>query len=956
MKRRILTLLLAALLLIPLLAIGSAQAAVTPAVVQLSQSSAVIDMAVGRRLDLAATVLPDGASQRVTWTSSNRKIATVSSSGVVTARARGTVTITAKARGTNVSASCTVTVVNSTLPDGISLGLNHVNMERFSTRQLTATVWPSTVDASVRWKSSRSSIVSVDKNGLLTAKKAGVATITCYSVKDKTVRATLTVTVYQKATPRSLTMTPSTEVMVRGDTLQLRATPTPSDASAYVTWRVSSKSRASITADGLLTAKQTGWVTVTATSRQNSRIRVTRKILIVAPDSPQSLSLGLSSVVMTPGHTRQLNVTAYPLDKSNEVRWKSSRTSVVTVSANGLLTAKRAGTATITATSRVNSNVKITLKVTVQNLPAPTSLTITGTRSVTKGASAQLSVTSFPSNTSSAVTWSSSNRKIATVDSDGTVRGVKGGVVTITATSTAKKTVKASYTLTVTDPESPTAITLNTGSFTMEAGGTFQLEAGVLPESCRYTGLKYTSSSTRVLRVSSNGLITARQAGTAVVTVRSSYDSGVSRAIQVTVVEKAAPTALKITSPGQWLTKGQTVTLAVTPTPSSASRLYGFKSSNSSVATVDANGVVTAKKTGTVRITVYSKKKSTVSASITLTVADASTPRAISLPNPQIFLGQNDSTTLVPTISPANASRAVTWKSSNTNVATIGADGTVRARGVGSTVITCTTAVGGLSASCTVTVYNTTLTRVIPARTTTTSGIVENMAKIEAIRRSADSQITLLQKSGKITSAEAALRHDIINRAFAMQAFPWMTKSTQEYWSKAYAYKRYVPGTVYYGLPYIQTAASGSYQNRRYNVDKALAEGRYYSSGKGYYWLNQSKLLENMYVGCDCSSFVSMSQFGTNHTASYLNTTAIYKSTYYNTVYNGYANLRPGDLLVKSGDHTLLFLYYTNTAKTEMMVIEQGGDGSTVICSLYNPNYFSSKGYIVRRRNGFNMN
>ena len=956
MKRRILTLLLAALLLIPLLAIGSAQAAVTPAVVQLSQSSAVIDMAAGRRLDLDATVLPDGASQRVTWTSSNRRVATVSSSGVVTAKTRGTVTITAKARGTNVSASCTVTVVNSTLPDGISLGLNHVNMERFSTRQLTATVWPDNVDTSVKWKSSRSSIVSVDKNGLLTAKKAGVATITCYSVKDKTVKATLTVTVYQKATPRSLTLTPSTEVLVRGDTVQLKATPVPSDASAYVTWRVNNKSRASITSDGLLTAKQTGWVTVTATSRQNSRIRVTRKILIVAPDSPQSLSLGLSSITMTPGRTRQLTVTAYPLDKSNEVRWKSSRTSVVTVSSNGLLTARRAGTATITATSTVNSNVKITLKVTVQNLPAPTSLTITGPRSLAKGSTAQLSVSPYPSSTSSAVTWSSSNRKIATVDSSGTVRGVKGGVVTITATSTAKKTVKASYTLTVTDPESPTAITLNTGSFTMEAGGTFQLSAGVLPENCRYKSVKFTSSSTRVLRVSSNGLITARQAGTAVVTVRSSYDSGVSRAIQVTVVEKAAPTALKITAASQWLNKGETATLTVTPTPSSASRLYGFKSSNSSIASVDASGVVTAKKTGTVRITVYSKKKSTVSASITLTVADASTPRAISLPNPQIFLGQNDSTTLVPTVSPANASRAVTWKSSNTNVATIGADGTVRARGVGSTVITCTTAVGGLSASCTVTVYNTTLTRVVPARTTSTSGIVENMAKIEAIRRSADSQITILQKSGKITSAEAALRHDVINRAFEMQAFPWMTKSTQEYWSKAYAYKRYVPNTVYYGLPYIQTAASGSYQNRRYNVEKAVAEGRYYSSGKGYYWLNQSKLLENMYVGCDCSSFVSMSQFGTNHTASYLNTTAIYKSTYYNTVNNGYANLRTGDLLVKSGDHTLLFLYYTNTAKTEMMVIEQGGDGSTVICSLYNPTYFSSKGYIVRRRNGFNMN
>ena len=277
MKRRILTLLLAALMLIPLFAIGSAQAAVTPAVVRLSQSSAVIDMAVGRRLELSATVLPTDASQRVTWSSSNKNVATVSSSGVVTAKARGTVTITAKARGTNVTASCTITVKNSTLPDSISLGLSHVNMERFSTRQLTATVLPANVDSSVKWTSSRSSIVSVDKNGLLTAKKAGVATITCYSVKDKTVRATMTVTVYQKVSPRSLTLTPSTEVLVRGDTVQFKATPVPADASAYVTWKVNNKSRASITSDGLLTAKQTGWVTVTATSRQNSRIRLSSR-------------------------------------------------------------------------------------------------------------------------------------------------------------------------------------------------------------------------------------------------------------------------------------------------------------------------------------------------------------------------------------------------------------------------------------------------------------------------------------------------------------------------------------------------------------------------------------------------------------------------------------------------------------------------------------------------------
>ncbi len=953
MKRRIGILVGLVVMLMGLLPLSAAQADVTPAVVQLSQTSATIDLASSRMLSLAATVLPEGASQRVSWTSSNRKTATVNSNGVVTAKARGTVTITAKARGSNVVASCTVTVKNSSLPEHITLGLTGVTMERFSTRQLTASLWPSGVDTSLKWTSSNRRVVSVDSNGLLTAQRAGTAVITCASAKDKTIKTTLTVTVYQKSAPRSIILTPADTVVVTGSTLQLNAAPSPADACGYFTWKVNNRSRASISEDGLLTAKQTGYVTVTVTSKQSSRIRVSRKILIVSPDSPHALSLGLSAIEMNPGRTRQLSVTAYPAGKSNDVRWTSSRTRVASVDSNGLITARAAGTAVITATSKVNSNIKIALTVTVKNLPAPTSLSISGVRSLSKGESIQLSVSPSPANTSAQVSWSSSNRRVASVDSNGVVRALKAGSVTITATSTAKKTVRASYTLSITDPESPTAITLNTGSFTLEAGASFPLEAGVLPANCRYNGVKYTSSSTRVLRVSSSGLITARQAGTAVVTVRSSYNDSVSRAIQVTVVQKAAPTALKVTAPSLYLTKGETTTLSVTPTPSTASQLYTFKSSNSSIASVSSSGVVTAKKTGTVRITVASKKKSSVTASITLVVADATTPRALSLPNTQLFLGENDSTTLVPTVSPATASRAFTWTSSNKNVASVDSSGTVRARGVGTATITCTTAQGNLSASCTVTVYNTTLTRVMPARTTTTAGITENMAQIEAVRRSAESQIILLQKSGKIASAEAALRREIVNRAFEMYAFPWMTKSTQEYWSKAYAYKRYLPGTVYYGLPYIQTAASGSYQNRRYNVEKAVSEGRYYSSGQGYYWLNQSKLLENMYVGCDCSSFVSMSQFGLNHTASFLNTTALYKSTYYTTVSNGYENLRCGDLLVRSGDHTVLFLYYTNSAQTEMMVIEQGGDGSTVICSLYNPAYFSSRGYIVRRRNGF---
>ena len=250
-------------------------------------------------------------------------------------------------------------------------------------------------------------------------------------------------------------------------------------------------------------------------------------------------------------------------------------------------------------------------------------------------------------------------------------------------------------------------------------------------------------------------------------------------------------------------------------------------------------------------------------------------------------------------------------------------------------------------------VLGTTLSTVIPARTTDISGIPENLAKIDALRKSAVRQIGVLKSAGKFTASEASLRTQIVNRAFAMQSFPWMTLKTQEYWSRAYAAKRYLPGYVYYGLPYIQTAPSGSYLNRRYDAAKAVSENRYTATGYGYYMLNQRNLLEGMYCGNDCSSFVSMSQWGTSHPASYYNTVAMAKNTTYYKNVASYTSLRPGDFLVKSGDHTVLFLYFTNAAKTRMMIIEQGGNGNTIICSEYAVSYFQGKGYKACRRATF---
>ncbi len=934
----------------------SASAAVKPQSVMLSHEEVVIDLAKSSSFTLSACVLPAQADPDVNWFTSDRNVVRVSRRGVRTARKVGTAVTTAESkRDDDVFDTCVVRVIDSDIPEQVELGAASMTMLRYQTHQLAPVVSPSTAVQKVKYKTSRSSVVSVSSSGLLTAKSGGTATITCYSVEDSKILDTVVVTVKQQAAPKSITLSPDVSVMEIGEQLTLNAQPIPSDACAFFTWSTSSSSRARVSEDGVVTAYRSGWVTITCCSKQNSRIRITKQILIVPENSPHSIEVNESEIVLHPGMTYQIEPTVLPTGKNSAVKYQSNSYKVA-VDGNGLVTARSEGSATVTVVSSANSNVKTVVKVRVVHRDKPESLSIISASSVVeKGKSMQLFVSAYPADSCTEVRWSSSNTSVVRVDSNGKVTARKGGTALITAVCKCNSKVKASYTVTVSDPLSPTSVQLNAAMITMEVGETRKMTAAITPSSGVKTGLSWSTSNSSIARVNSSGVITARKAGTAIVNVRSSYNTSIGSSVMVTVVNRAVPTSLNVSVAQQRLKIGDEAQLTVTPVPSAASRLYGYSSSSSSIVSVSEDGILTAKKVGTATITVSSKKKSSVNAKITITVYDPNVPTEISLSSSLLYLGEDDTITLKPIITPADAAQTVTWKSSDAAVATVSSDGKITAKKGGRTVITCTTTKGGLKAVCTVYVLDTTLATLIPERTTNISGISANLARIEAIRKSAVNQVLSLAKNGKITATEADARQAIIDRAFEMQAFPWMTPKVQEYWSKAYSYKRYLPNKVYYGLPYIQTGPSWGYVNRRYDVQKALAEKRYTSTGKGYYLLNQSKLLDGMYVGNDCSSFVSMCQFGTDHAASYLNTTAMAKSSYYRTL-SSYDQLRPGDFLIKSGDHTVLFLYYVDAFKTKMMVIEQGGEGNTIICSIFDTSYFSSQGFVPRRQNTFRMN
>ena len=158
---------------------------------------------VDETLTLTATVNPENATDKtVTWSVDDAEVATVTN-GVVTAKKAGTAVVTAKAG--KFTATCTVTVTSKEVepeePEDttikvVSVTLNKVeiSLEEGKTEKLTATIDP--VDATnkeMTWESSNSAVVTVDKDGNLTAVKAGTATITV-KVDGKTATCAVTVT------------------------------------------------------------------------------------------------------------------------------------------------------------------------------------------------------------------------------------------------------------------------------------------------------------------------------------------------------------------------------------------------------------------------------------------------------------------------------------------------------------------------------------------------------------------------------------------------------------------------------------------------------------------------------------------------------------------------------------------------------------------------------------------
>ena len=260
------------------------------------------------------------------------------------------------------------------------------------------------------------------------------------------------------------------------------------------------------------------------------------------------LSMDLNSTTSV-----QLNATVTPADATvRSISWKSSDPSVATVSSDGLVRGKKAGTATITATAGGKS-ASVAVTVTKGDDPTPVvpveSVSISGTgvsgnrATINVGAGLNLIAAVAPSNaTDKTVTWKSSDSAVATVDVNGSVRGIAAGNAAITATAGGKS---ASIIVTVNNGSAPVLQSIAIsgsgivdGEMAMKVNDSKELTAVPTPSNASVAGAAWSSLDDSVATVDGNGKVTAKSEGLTMIMVEL---GGHSDSVLLTVSGKVDP-------------------------------------------------------------------------------------------------------------------------------------------------------------------------------------------------------------------------------------------------------------------------------------------------------------------------------------------------------------------------------------------------------------------------------
>ena len=553
------------------------------------------------------TTTTGSAGTTTTSTTKSATTTTTTKATTTSTTSAPTTTTTTKTTTTSAPATTTTTTEVYTKVSGIRLKRTTIALEVGYGCLAEATILPTDAkDKSLTWTSSDETVASVDEVGWIIALNEGSCVITCTSNDDPSISASLTVNVTDSGKVTALRMQKSTIDINVGEGDMSAVTFLPDSAyDKRAVWSISDESVASVDSEGWVIGKKAGTCILTVSSLSNPEVTGTVKVVVHA-------------------------VTTVSTDEAT-----TTTTSTTTATTSATTTTEPFSTSTLAleGVSDIRiSRTEVTLNV---------------------GDGSILTATLLPVDAdNNAVTWSSSDEAVATVDKNGWVKAVADGSCVITASSVSNPAVSAQVKVTVVDRNKVTGIRLSKTSLSIRPGEWDTATVTLLPANATELKTVWTVSDDSVATVDQQGVITGKNPGTCVVTVTSISNPDVTAEIQVTVYADTTSTITSqettsttttssdisavttTTSPDRvssidlstdsvtlMVGKGTSVTASLLP-ETAKNRKAIWSSSAKTVAIVNSDGYITAVGVGTCVITVKSEDNPLVKATINVTVTD----------------------------------------------------------------------------------------------------------------------------------------------------------------------------------------------------------------------------------------------------------------------------------------------------------------------------------------------
>ena len=500
--------------------------------VSISKSS--LTLYTGQTETLSAQVKPDDATDtRLTWSSSDKTVATVAN-GKVTALKAGSTQIRVTSFEGGFQAVCNLTVKQHVT--GLDLSHSTRTIYLGQTVTMTATVLPSDAsDKSVTWTSSNSDIVSVTQNGSVTANAMGEAEITATS-NDGGFSKSCKVTVIEPLVPAtSLTLTPKTMSLNIGESGSLELQILPNDCNEKLKWESSDPSVATVN-NGDIKALAAGTTTITVRGINTS---ASATVTVIDPYAVTGVTLDRTTLSLEMGETATLVATVLPEDaRDKTVTWSSGNTAVATVDQQGKITTVSPGTAQITVTTKDGSFSASCALTVVERVIPITSISYAEKGTTVKmnmGESYNIRVKVSPDDATEQITVSPAiNCPVVCEPTKET--GTPYWNVLVTAlyktgtgaifidSASGNYSTQVMFSISKIDV---TGIKLDKTEATMRVGQTMTLTPTIAPSNASIKTVKWESSDSSVGYVSQSGIVTAKSAGKVRITARSSDNNAI---------------------------------------------------------------------------------------------------------------------------------------------------------------------------------------------------------------------------------------------------------------------------------------------------------------------------------------------------------------------------------------------------------------------------------------------